>query len=466
MKYTIYLILLFSAYSCCAQTEEILRFLPQVQQSMWSTPTNRNDSKVSVSLPLASQVNLGVFNSGFLLSDLYTLRGDTAVISLGNTIDNLRDDNLIGVNLNYGILSAHVNKKGTGVGFSVNDRLSVKLIYPGALAKFIKDGNGATMGVPQNVGGFKFHMNYYRECALHLQQEVGKFTFAVSPKLLFGQANIYTRRSELSILTDTSYFKITGTSELDISAAGLDTSLLTSNLNANGIASTLFNKQNMGFGINIGASYLLSSRITVAAGINDLGSIKWRDNVINLKSDKAQVSFEGIDLAQLTSTTDGGYVKVLDSLKNFFKLTEVNNLAYRTPLATQFYALGSYQLRRAHGFGASLVVGSFNKKAMPSFTASYQFTPSRNFMFAASYTAKRFAPANLGAAVVLRGIGTQWFFATDNILSAFTPLSSRSSSFTLGMNLVFGKHRTLAQRKYPDIGVISEYDDSGRLKKE
>jgi Family of unknown function (DUF5723) len=428
-----------------AQDVEVLKFMPQLLQSNWSASANKSDSKVMVGLPVINNFGFNIYNSGFAIGDVFTQRGDTAVLSLSNIINGLKSENHVGVNLNYSLFALQINSKKMGIGFSINDRMNFKFTYPGDLAKLIQNGNGAYLGQTKNIGGFKLNVNYYREMALHLQKTFGKLNVGISPKLLFGIANMQTNNSKIDFFTDTSYFLIKTTSALDISTSGLDSASfngLTSNWKG-----TAFNTKNMGFGLNIGASYNINNKLQVAAGINDLGKIKYNDHLTNYKSPAVEISFEGVDINNLIAKDSFKIERILDSLKGLFQLNQSVGNAYSISLPTQFYILANYKITKKHSLGGTVSLNSFNGKILPSLTACYQYTPSKKFGAAISYTAKSSAPVNVGGGIMLKALGMQWYLLSDNLLSVVNPLKAKSTNVILGMNLAFGNINKITKKQ-------------------
>jgi hypothetical protein len=92
---------------------------------------------------------------------------------------------------------------------------------------------------------------------------------------------------------------------------------------SDGIKDNLLNTKNMGFGLDIGATYNISEKIMVSAALTDLGFIKWKTDVTNLQA-KGRFEFSGIDLSDFingTKTMDELGTETLESLKdNYFKI--------------------------------------------------------------------------------------------------------------------------------------------------
>jgi hypothetical protein len=92
------------------------------------------------------------------------------------------------------------------------------------------------------------------------------------------------------------------------------------------IANYLLKTPNLGFGLDIGAEYRITERMKVSAGIADIGLIKWKRDLTNMKAEST-FEFSGIDLLDVYNgkmTFDSLATELLDSLKNSFYLTDSN----------------------------------------------------------------------------------------------------------------------------------------------
>jgi hypothetical protein len=80
----------------------------------------------------------------------------------------------------------------------------------------------------------------------------------------------------------------------------------------------------MGMGLDIGATYDISDRFKLTASITDLGFIRWKNEVTNLKA-KNQFLFSGLNMDNVlngTMTFDSVANLMGESLKNAFKVSD------------------------------------------------------------------------------------------------------------------------------------------------
>jgi hypothetical protein len=423
-----------------AQEAYTMKFLPQLQQSQWVNASNQSDAKISVGLPVLSGVNFYIFNSGFTYHSLFNKVNDSTMgISPGSFIDKLKSRNLIAFGADVSLLSANIAFEDFTVGFSVTDKVDFRFSYPKDLLKFAWYGNGAYIDQTLNIGNFGLKASWYREYALHGTKNFGKWTFGASPKLLFGKTNINTQTSSLQIYTAPDYYALTATAEMNLQTSGLADSAdrAEGNMSFPGYA---FNTKNKGLGIDLGASYQLNDKITLAGGINNLGYINWKSNVHNYTVGPKSFTFDGFDLSHYLASGDSNFLSTnqyIDSVKDLIKFDK-NTKSYRTSLPVEFYAMGNYKINKFHTVGAQLSTQRFAKKMVFSTTLCYQIALGKHFTGALSYTAKTSSAFNIGGAIVARFAGMQWYFATDNWWASVRPLDSKNMNLHMGVNLVFG----------------------------
>lgn len=441
MKKQILAALVCLPFLSAAQDAYTLKFMPELQQSQWVNASNQSDPKISIGLPVISGSSFYLYNSGFTYNSLFQRVNDSTMgINPSQFIDKLKNKNILAFGANVTWLSANVAIQDFTIGLSVMDKVDLRFAYPKDLLKFAWYGNGAYIGQTLDIGEFGMKASWYREYALHGTKNFGKWTFGVSPKLLFGKTNINTKESSLKIYTEPDYYAITAEANMSIQTSGFADSAdrAQGNMSFPGYA---FNAKNKGLGIDLGANYELNDRINIAAGINNLGYINWKSNVHTYTAGPTNFTFDGFRLENLFQggdTTDfistDQYVDSVTELIKFKKGTG----SYRTSLPTEFYAMGTYQLNRYHSVGAQMNMQRFAKKMIYAGTLCYKVTLSKHFSGALSYTMKSNSAFNLGGAIVVRVAGMQWYFATDNWWASIKPLDAKNTNLHMGMNIAIG----------------------------
>ena len=442
MKYFLFLFFIFFTTVSFGQDSYTLKFLPQLQQSQWINSSNVTDAKVSIGLPVISSVSFYIFNSGFTYHDMFHRINDTSMgVDMGNLFSKLKKQNYVGFGTGISLFSINIAKNNVSCGFSITDKMSFQFSYPGDLFNLLWYGNGAYLGKTLEIGNFGINASWYREYALHGTYAYKKWTFGFSPKILFGKTNINTQETSVKLYTDPNFYNLTATANINVQTSGIPDTTDTKNGFLNGsnqVLSYVFNNQNRGLAMDLGAKYDISDKLNVSAGINDLGYIKWKSTVHNYKSGPSSFVFDGLhadtyfqgDSSAISSQT------LTDSISKLVKFSKNSN-AYTTYLPYSFFMMANYKLKH-HWFGLQFNTQRFNKDFIYSGTLCYQLKLGKHFTGALTYTAKSYNPANIGGAIILQFAKMQWYIITDNWYAAVKPLDSKSVNLNLGMNLVFG----------------------------
>ena len=436
-RYLLIIIACLVASNSNGQNIYTMKFLPQLAQSQWTNATNETDNKISIGLPVISATSVYLFNSGFTYHDMFKRVNDsTMAIHPGQFINGLKDKNFVAFGMSTSLLSFNLAMPDYSVGFSINDRADFKFSYPKALFGLLWFGNGKYIGQTINVGNFGINASWYREYALHGNFHYKDWTFGVSPKLLFGKANINTRESYLTLYTAPDYYELTANAGLNIQTSGIHDSTEEDKMSG---SQYFFNNKNVGLAIDLGAKYKINDHFTVAGGINDIGYINWKTAIYNYTAGPAGVTFSGFNLADYLNG-DVNFVtanKLTDSIKNLIQFKN-NITAYKTSLPYNVYGIVYYETGK-HLFGLQLSAERFNQAYLYAATASYQIKLNKHFTGDLTYTLRSRSPFNIGGALICQLAAMQLYFVTDNWWAPLVPLDSKNVNLQFGMNLVFGK---------------------------
>ena len=103
----------------------------------------------------------------------------------------------------------------------------------------------------------------------------------------------------------------------------------------------------MGLGLDLGAVYKLTDKINLSASITDLGYIKWKNEVTNLRANST-FKFSGFNITDVvngTKTFDELKNDMIDSLKNSFTVDQ-DHRGFTTFLPVGVSLGGSYNLTK------------------------------------------------------------------------------------------------------------------------
>ena len=178
--------------------------------------------------------------------------------------------------------------------------------------------------------------------------------------------------------------------------------------------------------------------------IIDLGYIKWNYDTRNFKKDSLNFSFTGIDIKDFLGTDDTTSSQIsqtlADSIDNIIQLQDYTG-SYKTPLYTQFYLGGEYELSQKitlSGIGHfEFIHGRFR----PSMTVGARFKLTNFFTAVANYSAYNNSYLNFGVGLAANLGPIQWYFASNNVVGVFAPYLTKNAHFRTGINILIGREK-------------------------
>jgi len=219
---------------------------------------------------------------------------------------------------------------------------------------------------------------------------------------------------------------------------------------ASGVRDFFTDSKNIGFGMDIGASYDLNDRIVLSASVTNLGFINWKKDVTNLKADN-KFKFSGLNLLDVingTKTIDELAADMLDSLKNAFVVSNTKT-AYTTFLPFGVSVGGSFSVTKKLTLGLLSYSRVIGQQIRESLTFSANLTIGNEFSASLSYTAENHRYDNLGAGIAFRTGVTQFYLLSDRVPVTWTRIKDNNSNVIIpsnwntvnirfGMNIVIG----------------------------
>ena len=211
-------------------------------------------------------------------------------------------------------------------------------------------------------------------------------------------------------------------------------------------------KENIGFGIDFGASYTFNEHFGVAAGVYDLGYIKWKDaKVKHNHKDNVVVNDALIDDFNNLLNMN---LEFTDLYENLIKDVWGNDSiysgdVYKTSLKTRVMLQGYYELCPLARFTAIGQMYYIKKQFRPALTLAYSGSFWRFLNFTASYTMSKYSGNSIGAGIGFNIGPLNIYAVTDNIMIVSKLNASKMEMFTsyeatnirMGLVLTFGNKR-------------------------
>ena len=416
-----------AALGLSAQNDMTIHSMQIIPQSYYNNPALIPTCKIHVGLPMLSSFYINAGHTGFnpksvLSNNVY----DSVEINMEGIMNSLAKNNYVFFDLNEEILSFGFKfKEKHYFNFSLTEKAFFRFSYPKDLIEFAYYGNGALMDDELMIGNLRVNGSHYREYAFGYSMDYDdKWNFGARAKLLFGKMNVNTKTSDISFYTESNMFDITVSSNIQANWCIPDELTDTLDDTEMDAKEYLLNSQNMGLGLDLGATYKYNDKWTFGLSVLDIGYIKWKkeDDIVNFTSrnQSGTFTFTGVDLAALMSDGDSLAQEELenmgDSVVDIFQIDTTYN-PYSTMLNTRIYASAFYDITEKDRFSGLARIQFYDKGIHPSFSLAYQRKFGNILRLTGSYSIAHRNFTNLGIGFALNLGPMQLYMVTDNVLA-------------------------------------------------
>ncbi len=483
LKYLLAALLVTIAVDLAAQNSQVLYYM-NLPQNHLLNPALRPTNSVYVGLPVLSGVNENSNNNLFNFSDVF-INGvvpDSLVtifhpdsdpkefIKKIKNINSLETEALVQF---FGL--GFIAGKDLYFSFDINDRVEQNIAIPGDILRLALEGNEQFAGSRIDLKALRGDAMYYREVSFGFSKNfTSNLRLGARAKVLFGIAAVSIDNRSLWLTVDEDYthtynadlianfsapveFYLSGQNTID--SAVFDSGRFEKTngsgdvvTDVNAVVNYFLETQNLGFGIDIGAEYTITDKFRVSAAVTDLGYIKWKKDLSNLKA-KSEFVFNGFDLLHIINDKidpDSLRTELLDSLKNSFYLTEAKS-AFNTYLPFGVAIGGSYNLSENFSIGLLSYTRFIGSQVREALTVSANLNINSLFSTTVAYTAMNHRYDNFGFGIAFKPGFFQFYALADRIPLTWNKVVSEGSSYPLpaslntvhlrfGMNLVFGNN--------------------------
>lgn len=452
-----------------AQENQVLYFM-NLPQNHLVNPALRPSNSVSIGLPVISGISLSLNNNFFNYSDIFFKKAGSDSVYSFLSSEQATDDFLSKVNkknsfspqISIPVLSiGFKTSKGLYFSFDFIQKADANAVLPGDIIKLMLKGNGSFLNDKIDLSSMRMDMKYYNEIGLAVSKDItNNLRVGIRPRIMTGIVATRLKNKSLGIRVNEDYshsidadvsanfagpFDVLTNSEGDLESVEFDSDYFSG-------FSSFLNAQNLGFGIDLGATYkLLNNKVTVSAAINDLGYIRWKNNVSNVTLNGNYV-FDGIDFSDIISDekdfSDIGD-EILDSLEQKFNVVKTND-PFTTMLTPGLTLGGSYNLTKSVSFGLLSNTRFIGKQVRQSMTMSANLNVSNLVSLSLAYSLQNHRADNIGAGLSFRAGVMQFYLLSDRLPVSWNKLKvdddanitipSNWNTFNLrfGMNLCFG----------------------------
>ena len=441
--YLIVIALICSTFTAKAQNDGLVfSLMPNIPYNNFLNPGIRVPYNGLVGVGF-SNFNVSVYNSSIKYTNIYATNSHGEdVIDGVQFINSLKEqDNFFNFNMAYDFVNVGFRIKQLFFNIDWRMRINTDFQYSKDFLGFFVLGNGGYLG-RENPCDFNIGINAsaYLEYGVAAQYDINdKLTVGIRTKYLSGIANATFTNEKTRIYTDRDTYAITSDVELDIKMA----SILETDVSRIGDITKVFNdfnmgskknfdvKENVGFGLDLGASYKFNDKFGVAASLYDLGFIKWRDAKVKKISKKdvsinEQLLDDYHDLKDLKLDFGDMVDDIIDDVWGNDSL--VGGEEYKTSLRSRFILQGYYELHPMARFTAFAQLCSTMGGVKPAFTVAYSGAFWDVINLSMHYTISTYSGSSVGIGLGLHAGPFNAYLASDNVL-ALTKISASTVEF-------------------------------------
>jgi hypothetical protein len=414
-----------------------------VPQSMRLNPGTLEKNKFSISILPMPNMGFGYVNNGFVLSDLIVGGSD---VNPENMLSKLQDRNYINLRANIDYLSFSFRAKKSHYNFNITERVNFAFDYSKNFMTLLAKGTAADEFLNQSVSmeGTGFRFFHFREYGVgYARQHNEKLSFGGRMKLLQGLSNFRNQQTDISIRSNPDDLSITATSSIVLQTAGLGFAL---DSTQDFSPAYLTNFENLGLAIDLGSSYQITDKIRASVGINDLGFIRWKTDAARYSNNKAEFTFDGIDLERYLEEGEDYVEELQDSLQEIFGLKKTAE-EYTTSIIAQMNLGGEYQMNKYFTGGLLIHGDYFNGTLYPSYTGLAKANLTSHVQMMASYSVLNRSYNNVGFGAAFNLGPIQLYVVTDNLLGISQIDYAKNLNVRFGMNVVTGYRKKMTKEE-------------------
>ena len=401
-------------------------------------------------------INIGAIKMGLKYDKFFQFnsQGQPVVLDLDQGIASLRKNNYVNTFLNVDIF--HCGRRTNHGYFTYSHRLREResFRFNKDMMELMAHGNGAFTGEsnPANID-MAVAAKVFQEFDFGYQMSLTEqWNVGVRLKFLMGYADSKSQAVNVKLYTDPETYALRMTGNL-----GIQASLPYEFYMEDGkieIKDRRFNPaalfKNYGMGIDLGGEYKIDDQWGVAAAINDLGFIRWKDHALSFEGnlqdggvlyDDGSVVFSGLTPQQVSAMIqDPNYFNgITDTLIQYVRYDLANLSGYTSGLNMNIMARGYYDLTPEHRFTAQLMGYNFGLGMKPALTLAYTGSFAEKYDVVATYTMMPGSYDNLGIGLSANFGGALIYVATNSIFGLFNPANRTQTHAQFGLSFTSGE---------------------------
>ncbi len=444
LKFIVLILLIFVLTKARTQQNNTLFLMHELPQANFVNPSVPINCKWFIGMPIFGSTHINAYSTGFSFNDLFDeFNGDSLSFNPDQTLHKFNKLELLATEFHISLISLGYTYKQNYFTFYINEKINTYHTLSKNALLLANEGNSQFIGQNTQMDGTRINAVHYREYALGWAREINEdLDIGIRAKLLFGKANLYTKYSNMNLYTNPISYALNMVASDELYSSfpidvtpneeGYVDDIEDIDIKDIDIKDYLFNKQNKGFGIDLGMTYKLDELTTISASILDIGYIKWNSDANQFHS-TGQIDITG-------ETYNEGlddFETIKDTLYNAFN-PYLYTSAYASPLVPAFYAGIERIIPNTLDVGAIFHTEFYKKRWHPSLTISANKQFGKILSTGVSYTLQNKQINNLGIGLGIKLGPVHLHALSDNIPTFLNLTNARNVNVRFGISFLNG----------------------------
>lgn len=426
-KITLLLGALFSFGLAHSQIYTSFYNFEHVNQNLMVNPSNPHPYRFVIGLPGLSSLSVHYTNTLFKAGDYFN--DNNLDQNVQHIVDNMDEKAHANVYQSTDIIFAGFGVKKGYVSFGVQQESTLNMVVPGELFRFLYYGNASQDQLTFTTDNFNI------EAAIQVNYHVGYQHYLLDSSLVVGGRFKYisgaghAHFSKFNAELDADIFEWSINTDIRLESSGSQYLEEAGNLNP----IEFITGGNSGYGVDLGATYLLP-KMKMSATVLNMGSITWKKDVKVYESNGSFV-YNGIEIDD--ENQDGDFQAILDSLEAALGFKEVSATSYRSKLPMQILASYEYQLHPKHAFALTYQGSVWNSAVYSNIGLNYIGRYAKRFNLLLGYSRLSGGLNNIAFGLSAALGPLQIYAMSDNVWGYYKITELSATNLRFGINLVF-----------------------------
>jgi len=451
----ILIFIIFISFISFSQNKQVLYDFAGLPQTLMLNPGAEANFKYHAGIPLASGISADIGSSNVVLSDLFLNDNIDFNDKISTVINQLSERDHIKMNAQIEVLNAgfRLNDK-TYLSFGFYEEFDAIAYFPKDIAILLNEGNAAYLNRSFSLSQLVFKLDLIGVLHAGISRQINEnFNVGARFKIYSGTLNARTNNNSGTFTTvlgeNNIYTHYFNNVDVNIESSGIYDNG-ESIEDASSIITNTFLGGNLGLGLDVGFTYIISKQLEISGSILDVGFIS-HSNVINNYRAKGSFTFEGINL-QYDPTTSTDYWEEIDEAFEAQLPDEENAESYISWRPTKIngalkYSFGERRSRYCYdstykdfysnSFGLQLFTVFRPLSPQVALTGFYERAFSKKLFTKFTYTVDEYSLHNISAGLSAQ-LGPVNIYGTVGNLTEYLNLAAaKNISFQIGFNLIF-----------------------------